>query len=1191
MKKHTLLLLIMLALSYIEAAGQNLYGNVGPDDSHKPNASKGVSGSGLINIDNFTGLGYVNIPIYPYVACGVDLGVSLGYATKGIRVDELASSVGLGWTLNGVGSISREVNGLEDEVTLPLFFLYNDTSTIFAHDSLQGYLVPGAKVGSAADTDADDQERDVFHLDLGGRNIAFAFNAGTLTYQTYPHSEIKIELFTTDVTANGSDSNVRSGIGARIGIEKNKDVLMFKVTDEKGNVFFFHRGDYEYKTYTFETGTFDNDSGIYYATDKWNLTKMITYNGLEINYTYKQKFLDYVQMVTETLYPRNESTTSGKPDPLEINDLHWTGITSHVSRIDFANGISLAFDLDTARVDCPGNYRLKNIFVYDNYDTSKKYTYQFNDAYFNTPKYGYSATEVMPAGAAGIGSVLTIPSSLNHDSAVAMHKARGLRLKLKSIDKIGIGGGLTENYFSFSYNSIPLPYRFAPSQDFYGYFNNETPIPFVREDFINASVRDSFFLSIPRHKERHEAYSTYVTIYTNPDSVWGAQRIDSFQYTQACVLTSLSNCSGGKDTIIYAPYTLENPSCPYGHRLLHEYIKSVDGIEILNIGCTMDTMLQCTTINDGLVVGKVISTDGYNFQHTTYTEYTYDSAQRFNQGGYTFYPIQLGSMNGNVYTNFIITPDNYYNGSNHGFRKVTISNKGYAGQLLSKEICHYTGITDHIGGADTTWISKPTGDVWHNMPADFRKYRVGLLLKDEHFDENSILLSEENLSFSYVQFSPNHLTNSRQFGFNFNVGYWSYPVINDEMMRLTTMTSKEYSSSSVLTEQSTYSYDSKNYVVGVTYSDSRGDTYNRHLKYSSDYFSAYSGISALSAMNRRFMRHLLSDESWRLTGTGDSVLVKFDMVAPLMLSSPDTPLVFPASFNLITNTPLLSANAASTSYIYTSHALDYRNNSSFGTNLYRKSECTLFDVKSNCLELKINKAAYRATIWDTVTGNKLASAENAKYSEIAYTSFEGLYKPYGAVDYNKGNFDFDPLYIVPSLGITGLSYYQLASSGTDKLFSKPLPHNTYNITLWVQGPVEAGLYNGGGFDLDSINKVGSWVLYSGVFTCDSGDYVVVDKINGIIGGGADAYVDEVRLHPVSSAMTSYCYSPLVGMSSMTEPNNYITRYEYDPLGRLFQVKDMRGNILKKIEVVCNGADPLTSGGQLAPVGGPENPGP
>ncbi len=53
---------------------------------------------------------------------------------------------------------------------------------------------------------------------------------------------------------------------------------------------------------------------------------------------------------------------------------------------------------------------------------------------------------------------------------------------------------------------------------------------------------------------------------------------------------------------------------------------------------------------------------------------------------------------------------------------------------------------------------------------------------------------------------------------------------------------------------------------------------------------------------------------------------------------------------------------------------------------------------------------------------------------------------------------------------------------------------------------------------------------------------------------------------VSNAFTTtFTYKPLIGLTSQTDPAGRKTSYEYDDFGRLKLVKDLQGNIVKKME--------------------------
>ncbi len=69
-----------------------------------------------IGVSYATGQPDINIPIYEVRQGTLAIPISIAYHGGGIKVDETAGIVGLGWTLNAGASIARTVNGLPDEM-------------------------------------------------------------------------------------------------------------------------------------------------------------------------------------------------------------------------------------------------------------------------------------------------------------------------------------------------------------------------------------------------------------------------------------------------------------------------------------------------------------------------------------------------------------------------------------------------------------------------------------------------------------------------------------------------------------------------------------------------------------------------------------------------------------------------------------------------------------------------------------------------------------------------------------------------------------------------------------------------------------------------------------------------------------------------------------------------------------------
>lgn len=66
-------------------------------------------------------------------------------------------------------------------------------------------------------------------------------------------------------------------------------------------------------------------------------------------------------------------------------------------------------------------------------------------------------------------------------------------------------------------------------------------------------------------------------------------------------------------------------------------------------------------------------------------------------------------------------------------------------------------------------------------------------------------------------------------------------------------------------------------------------------------------------------------------------------------------------------------------------------------------------------------------------------------------------------------------------------------------------------------------------------------------------------------GGTNKLVDEVRLFPVGTLMTTYTHDKGIGITSSSDPNSRITYYEYDNKGRLWLVRDHDKNIVKQVK--------------------------
>ena len=180
-------------------------------------------------------------------------------------------------------------------------------------------------------------------------------------------------------------------------------------------------------------------------------------------------------------------------------------------------------------------------------------------------------------------------------------------------------------------------------------------------------------------------------------------------------------------------------------------------------------------------------------------------------------------------------------------------------------------------------------------------------------------------------------------------------------------------------------------------------------------------------------------------------------------------------------------------------------------------------------------------IWGYQNTLPIAKVLNALSSKIAYTSFE---------EDGGGNWNIGSTIRLSGGNVTGTKYYQLSNGAITK--NLLTPGKQYVVSYWTQSPSSLTINGTTGV---KGKTYGTWSYYEHLITLAQGVYsVTIPQVN--------ATIDELRLYPVAAQMTSYTYDPLRGITSESDLNDRTTYYEYDSLGRLKDIKDQDGNILK-----------------------------
>ncbi|CAL2055220.1 hypothetical protein [Tenacibaculum sp. 190524A05c] len=244
-------------------------------------------------------------------------------------------------------------------------------------------------------------------------------------------------------------------------------------------------------------------------------------------------------------------------------------------------------------------------------------------------------------------------------------------------------------------------------------------------------------------------------------------------------------------------------------------------------------------------------------------------------------------------------------------------------------------------------------------------------------------------------------------------------------------------------------------------------------------------------------------------------------------------------------------------------------NASSNSNWELTSTVTKYNQFSQTIEVKDVNNNYASTkMGDNYT--KVIASSNAAYEDMYYSGaeyldknnssyFDGGIKSLGYK--NVGRFAHTGKYIVEVLQ---------NQKGFETVIPNRIERNTplkqrFKVSVWVKKGGENNakiLFNGSEISFNDNEKVyaGNWVLLNGYVTIpQNGANISITSISGSI------ELDDFRLHPVRSNMTSYVYNTSNEVSYIIGSNGLASHYIYDKAGRLVETY---------IEVVDKILDPI-----------------
>lgn len=336
MKCH-LRITTMLLLLTLQAVAQEQFG-----------PSPSPSGSNT-NVQNnlFDGTATISIPFFSKQVDGVPISINAVYNTKGIKVDQMASSIGLGWELFTGGSIVRIQHDLPDEEYLPRAYCINPVFLTQALEMPTGSWVD--KTGYNIPDAIKDKELDEFVVTLPTGAVKFLIDRSG-NVMTIPKTNIQIRRIL------GSTPITTSQLSIPTNVYNLMPTLKFEIKDQSGNIFTFSPGDYEsipFSEYYPNHSYYNNCNSVplnIKRVNKWVLENIQTYEGKFIYFYYNTVSLTDV-FINNKVNILHYNVPNPAPNGALINltekiePAKYTGYVSTVQRIEFSDGVKVIFSI------------------------------------------------------------------------------------------------------------------------------------------------------------------------------------------------------------------------------------------------------------------------------------------------------------------------------------------------------------------------------------------------------------------------------------------------------------------------------------------------------------------------------------------------------------------------------------------------------------------------------------------------------------------------------------------------------------------------------------------------------------------------------------------------------------------------------------------------------------------------------
>lgn len=468
-----------------------------------------------VPVNLYTGVPNISIPLGEIVCKNLNVPLTLSYHAGGIQVDQIASNVGLGWSLNAGGVISQTVNGLDD------LSAYKRRIMSFS-DFFTGknWITASEGCGIVFDNVEVDTEPDYFRYNFLNYSGQFLYDLDRNFYNV---------KYDKDITFSEQNLN-----GNHI----------FQAIDLYGNKYYFadrEENDTYTSIYKFTIGSLPKLYDITLQGNNptpaklriptaYNITKMCSYDKKDsIQFIYKNETIEYESKLSGRLVysPTQKKWEAfdheGISSPPLLSKTKFTQKTKKTLSIEASNGDKAIFEYNPSdRTDMPGSKALKKITLYKQGAFVKEWTFEYE--YFTSQ-----------------------PTSNTYLDYRLKLKKLTCRLSDNSVEKYKF------DYYFENATDPKMPYRNAyTGQDTWGYCNTKNITKSGAEDIRKLFSKMDIYNNLSYYDKQCLMYMSMdaSTDIRYPD---GSDKNVNSEYQKAYSLKNIHYPTGGKTEFIYEP--------------------------------------------------------------------------------------------------------------------------------------------------------------------------------------------------------------------------------------------------------------------------------------------------------------------------------------------------------------------------------------------------------------------------------------------------------------------------------------------------------------------------------------------------------------------------------------------------------------------------------------------------------------